>query len=196
MVLLRDLNTEISELAKQARQSLVQIASGSGAGAGTIWHPDGLIVTNAHVASHAPLRVTLSDGKTLEARVLSRNPSHDLAALVVDAHHLPTIGIGESRSLKSGQWVLALGNPWGVAGAVTFGVVIGVGSDVLGASPANREWIAVGLHLRPGYSGGPLLDVQGRLIGINTMMTAPNVGMAVPVHVVKSFLRKTLGSQK
>jgi serine protease Do len=90
--------------------------------------------------------------------------------------------------------VLALGHPWGVTDAATAGVVIGVGRDFPEIPRSDREWIAVGLTLRPGHSGGPLVDVQGRLVGINTIMTGPKVGMAVPVHVAKSFLRQRLGS--
>ena len=147
-------------------------------------------ITNAHVVGRSPLRVVLPDGTTTPARILA----NDVAALLVEASGLPAINLGESRSLKSGQWVLAMGNPWGVVGSVTFGAVIGVGTDLLEGMASGREWVAVNLHLRPGYSGGPLIDSQSRLVGINTMMTSPDIGMAVPVHVVKAFLRQSLGS--
>jgi S1-C subfamily serine protease len=81
-----------------------------------------------------------------------------------------------------------------VAGAVTAGVVAGVGRDLPEMPRSDREWIAVSLHLRPGHSGGPLVDDQGRLVGMNTMMAGPDVGLAVPVHVVKHFLRQAVGS--
>jgi serine protease Do len=195
--LLQQLNSEMAAVVVGAGRSLVQIRNGGrGAGAGTIWHPDGLIITNAHVASRSPLRVTLPDGRNLPARLLAQDPSHDLAALAVDATCLPTIDLGQSRSLQPGQWVMAMGHPWGVAGAVTSGVVIGVGSDHPEMLRSGREWIIVSLQLRPGYSGGPLLDVKGRLVGINTMMTGPEVGMAVPVHLVKAFLRQSLRSRQ
>ena len=86
-----------------------------------------------------------------------------------------------------------LGHPWGVADAATAGAVIGVGTGFPEIPQSHQEWIAVGLTLRPGHSGGPLVDVQGRLVGINTFRTGPEVGMAVPVHVAKSFLRQKLG---
>ncbi len=89
---------------------------------------------------------------------------------------------------------MALGHPWGVANAATAGVVIGIGTDFPEMRRSGREWIAVSLTLRPGHSGGPLVDVQGRLVGINTIMTGPEVGMAVPVHVAKFFLKQRLGS--
>jgi serine protease Do len=91
---------------------------------------------------------------------------------------------------------MALGHPWGVPGAATAGVVIGTGEDMPEMPLTGRDWIAVGLHLRPGHSGGPLVDSQGRLVGINTMMIGPEVGMAVPVHVVKAFLRRELGTPR
>jgi len=73
-------------------------------------------------------------------------------------------------------------------------VVIGTGADLPEMPINNREWIALSLHLRPGHSGGPLLDSAGRLVGINTMITGPNVGFAIPVHVVKRFLRASIGA--
>ncbi|HKZ54926.1 MAG TPA: trypsin-like peptidase domain-containing protein [Anaerolineales bacterium] len=193
--LLKRLNDELAELAATARASLVQIQNGGhGAGAGTIWHADGLILTNAHVADHRQLRITIPDGRTLPARLLAHDPALDLAALVVDAKGLPVMSLGDSRRLSPGQWVMALGHPWGVEGALTAGVVIGMGKPIGG--PISRgEWVTVSLHLRPGHSGGPLVDVDGKLVGINTMMAGPDVGMAVPVHVVKAFLRQLLGKQ-
>ena len=89
-----------------------------------------------------------------------------------------------------------MGHPWGVAGAATGGVVIGVGTDLPEMPLTDREWIAVSLRLRPGHSGGPLVDAEGRLVGINTMMVGPEVGMAVPVHVIKDFLKLELGSTR
>lgn len=188
--LLQQLNLEMSSVVDDVRRSLVQITNGRrGAGAGTIWHSDGLIVTNAHVVGHRSLKVSLPDGRTLPARVLAHDATRDLAALAVDASDLPTIELGKSEELQPGQWVLALGHPWGVAGAVTAGVIINVGPPPEIQVP-HGELIQVGLHLRPGHSGGPLVDVHGRLVGINTMMNGPNVGLAVPVHVVKGFLQR------
>ena len=194
---LQQLNSEMASVVEGVAGSLVLVRNGGGgAGAATIWHPDGLLITNAHVVGRGPLTVVLLDGRALPARVAAHDAAHDLAALVVDATGLPTIKLGDSRTLRPGQWVMALGNPSGVRGAVTAGVVTGTGQVGLRIPGSGREWIVVSLHLRPGYSGGPLLDVEGRLVGINTMMAGPDVGMAVPVHVVKAFLREALGSQK
>ena len=199
---LEQLNLEVGAVVDRVRQSLVQVHNGRrGAGSGAIWHREGLIVTNAHVVSgpHGPkseLRVTLPDGKALPARLLARDDERDLAALLVEAKELTPIELGTSRGLQPGQWVLAVGYPWGVAGAATAGIVIGTGEDLPETPAPAREWIAVSLGLRPGHSGGPLVDVQGRLVGVNTMMAGPEVGMAVPVHVVKEFLRRELGSEE
>lgn len=197
--LLQQLNGELSAVTEGVRRSLVQITNGRrGSGAGTIWHADGLILTNAHVVGRRSLRVSLPNGsaqpaQVLPARLLAHSRSLDLAALSVDASGLPAIGLGSSRNLQPGQWVLAMGHPWGVIGAATVGVVIDVGlpPEMPGL---GRELIQVDLPLRPGYSGGPLVDVHGRLVGINTMMAGPEVGLAIPVHEVKRFLRRALGS--
>ena len=189
---LQQLNSEMGEVVRGVRPSLIRVRTGErGEGAGTVWHPEGLILTNAHVVGRHPIWVTLWDGTELDARFLARDDGLDVAA-----SGLPAIALGESRSLKAGELVLALGHPWGVRGAGTVGVVIGVGSDLLELPRSGREWIAVRLHLRSGYSGGPLIDAQGKLAGMNTMMNGPDAGMAVPVHVAKPFLRQTLGSEK
>lgn len=191
--LLRQLNTEVADLAQGVSRSLVQIHNDRrGSGAGTVWHSDGLILTNAHVVGRDRLHVTLHDGRKLPARLLVHDAGLDLAALDVDAHFLPTIQLGDSEELKPGQWVAAVGHPWGVVGALTAGVVIDIGVPPE-LSAMQRVLIQVDLPLRPGYSGGALVDVRGRLVGINTMMAGPGVGLAVPVHKVKGFLRQALG---
>ena len=92
--------------------------------------------------------------------------------------------------------MLAIGHPWGVFGATTAGTVVGVGPDLPEVGGSHREWIAVSLNLRPGNSGGPLVDTEGRLVGINAVMTGPHAGMAVPIHVVKEFLKEAVASRK
>ena len=189
--LLQQLNAEMSDVLENVRNSLVEIHNGRrGIGAGIVWSSDGVIITNAHVVGRSHLQVTLPDGRTLPARVLAHDAEHDLAALAVDATGLPAIQVGQSQRPQLGQWVMALGHPWGVTGAVTSGVVIGAGSEWPEMPQSGREWVVVSLHLRPGYSGGPLVDAQGRLVGINTMMTGPDVGVAVPVHIVKDFVQR------
>ncbi len=187
------LNGDMWDVVTRARSALVRIHnSRHGAGAGTIWHPEGLILTNAHVIGRSSLKVTLPDGQQHPARILVCDDELDLAALAVEENGLPAIELGDSKGLRPGDWVVALGHPWGVTGAATAGIVIGVGQPLERPIP-KRELIQVGLHLRPGHSGGPLVDAEGRLVGVNMMMAGPDVGLAVPIHVAKAFLKEKLG---
>ncbi len=189
--ILQELNADMAGVVGRTRASLVRITNGhSGAGAGTIWSTEGLIITNAHVVQRASPTVYLPDGRSLPARVLAHDPQRDLALLSVKASGLTPLTLADARQLRPGEMVFAVGHPWGVARAATAGVVIGLGGDMPEMSATRREWLMVSLVLRPGNSGGPLVDVAGRLLGVNTIMTGPEVGGAVPVHVVKAFLRE------
>ncbi len=191
--MLQEFNAESALLAERVHRSLVRVESGRwGAGAGTIWHSEGLILTNSHVARSRRLRVSLPDGRRAAGRLLARSREFDLAALTVELTDLPTIELGDSATLQPGHWVMAFGHPWGVEGAATAGVVIGQGGQLLERPGFGRDWLAVGLHYRPGHSGGPLVDALGRLVGINTVMVGPDVGLAVPVHEVKRFLKHSM----
>ena len=191
------LNSDVSDLVAMVGRSLVQVRGRrAGFGAGVIVHSDGLVVTNAHVVGRGPLHITLPDDSNVPARLLALDTAHDLAALAIDATGMTPITMGQSKRLRAGEWVLALGHPWGVTGAATAGVVIGTGSQWPESPVTEREWIAVGIALRPGNSGGPLVNVDGQMVGVNTMLTGPGVGMAVPVHVVKQFLRRELASEE
>ncbi|MBI5929963.1 MAG: trypsin-like peptidase domain-containing protein [Chloroflexi bacterium] len=190
---LRQLNDDISGAIDRAYQALVQITNGERSiGAGTIWHPAGLILTNAHVVRDETPNVTLNDGRSFPAQVLYYNAELDLAALNIEATDLPTIEPGDSKELKPGEWVMALGHPWGIRNAVSGGIVIGMGAEMPDIPFSSREWVVVSLHMRPGHSGGPLIDTAGRLVGINTMISGPDVGVAIPVHVVKKFLKDSM----
>ncbi|MGH2536423.1 MAG: S1C family serine protease, partial [Candidatus Promineifilaceae bacterium] len=161
------------------------------AGAGTILHPDGLIVTNAHVIQRRPAEVRLADGRRLAARLLACDEGCDLAALSIAAGDLPALELANGRGPRPGEWVLALGHPWGVAGAVSAGMVIAAGRPLEGLR-FDGALIQAGLQLRPGHSGGPMLDCAGRLVGINTMINGPAVGLAIPAGAVKRFLKRAL----
>jgi S1-C subfamily serine protease len=198
MNILQELNLQLAGIIERVRPSLVQVHNGRrGNGAGTIWHEQGLILTNAHViARHRRngLYVTLPAGERYTAQVLAVDEQRDLAALSIEAARLPTIEVGDSRALRPGDWVLALGHPWGVLGAVAAGNVIANGP------PPEFNWaggdlIQLGLRLRPGHSGGPLVDSHGRLVGVNMMISGPEVGMAIPAQTVKQFLKERLGSR-
>jgi S1-C subfamily serine protease len=196
--LLQRLNDRFSDVVESVWPSLVKLqvggGRGAGAGAGTIWHSDGLVMTNAHVVQRGPVEVVLVDGRRFPARLIAQDEGLDVAALSIAASGLPTIPLSESTALRPGQLVMAAGHPWGVEGAVATGVVIGGGGQ-FETTPDHRELVAISLNLRPGNSGGPLTDARGRLVGINAMVTGPEVGLAVPVHVVKRFLKNALGTK-
>jgi serine protease Do len=193
-LLISQINDQMSAVVDKARRCLVEVHNGRrGGGAGTILHADGLVITNAHVVKGRSPKVTLQDGRTLAARLLTYDEDLDLAAVAVEARELPTIELGQGGQLRPGQWVVALGHPWGVTGATTAGMVIDVGRPVEGL-PYRGDLIQVGCHLRPGHSGGPMVDGSGRLVGINTMIAGPEVGLAVPIHSVKRFLKQNLGT--
>ena len=190
--LVDQLNGALSDAMESVRDALVQVqVPGRGGGAGIVWRDDGLIVTNAHVVGRGPAEVVLRDGRLLEARLVARSRRLDLAVLSVDAPGLDAAPIGDSMALRAGELVFALGHPFGVAGAVASGVVIGLepdGPDARRRPDGEREWLVVHMRLRPGNSGGPVLDARGRVVGISTIMAGPDMGMAVPSHVVAAFL--------
>ena len=194
-MVLQQLNVEMADAVARVRRSLVQVGDQRGnIGSGTIWRSDGLIITNAHVVAQGPMRwgkrqfeVTLADGQTFPAQIIAQDRSVDLAALSIEATDLPSITISEEVRPQPGEWVFGVGHPWGIKGAVTAGSVIDVGPSVEGILP-NQPLIQVGLHLRPGHSGGPLVDAQGRLVGISTMINGPDVGLAIPLQTVQTFL--------
>lgn len=113
--------------------------------------------------------------------------------MAIQARDLPTITVGSSANLQVGQWLIAIGHPWGVLDAITAGVVIGTGNN-LPELADKRDWIALDMKMRPGHSGGPLFNQAGEIVGINTMIQGPEVSYAVPVDVVTQFLHHTIGS--
>ena len=194
MSVLMELNKEMAVLVDRVKRSLVEVRDGRGGGAaGTVWHARGLIVTNAHIISRGQASVTLPDSTTSGTTVLAIDRERDLAALSVEAEGLIPITMGDSKALQPGQLVLAMRHPWGVKGVATVGVVMAAAPEYLRISYA-QELVAVNVPLRPGNSGGPLVDAEGRLVGINTMMTGEDTGLAIPVHVAKAFLLEALGS--
>jgi serine protease Do len=150
-------------------------------GSGIIWLPEGLIVTNAHVAGSQLHEVELADGRKLEGWLLARDQRRDLAALAVNSSALPAPSIRSARTLRPGELVIAVGNPWDGARAVSAGIV----HHAVGNSP----WLIVDIRLAPGNSGGPLADAQGNVIGVNSMVVG-GFGCAVTSDAVESFLQR------
>ncbi len=181
-----DIASELAAVALGLHHCTVQVRSRrSGGGSGVIWHSDGLIITNAHVARDERVTVELSDGRVIDAVRTSVDPRRDLAALRIEATDLPVVTVGDSDALRVGELVLAMGNPQGVVGALTTGIIHGV--DSTDAQSRNR-WIMADVRLAPGNSGGPLANARGQVIGINTMI-AGGLALAVPSHEVERFLK-------
>jgi serine protease Do len=178
--------SELAAMAEQLRQSTVQVRSRrSGGGSGVIWRSDGLIITNAHVLANEHPTIELSDGRVIDAVVIQQDPQRDLAALQVEATDLPAITIGDSDALRAGELVLAVGNPFGVAGALTTGIIHALeATDVSN----HQRWVMADVRLAPGNSGGPLVNARGQAIGINTMIVG-GLALAIPSKVVERFLR-------
>jgi serine protease Do len=181
------LGAAVNEVAARVRASVVEVHAPGGTGSGTIWDRHGTIVTNHHVVSQDRARVTLEDGRRFPVQVVALDPRNDLAVLRAAAGDLPAASIGDARSLRPGELVLAVGNPAGIRGAVTVGVV----NRALPQSHAGRgrELVQADVLLGPGSSGGPLVDAHGRVVGINTMVHG-GLALAVPSHVIDRLLRK------
>jgi len=178
------------EVAEALRRSTVQVVSGSrraqGTGSGVIWSEAGTVITNAHVALDNSARVQLWDGRWLEARVAARDARGDLAMLKLEAGGLQAVRWRDSRSLRPGELVLAVGNPLGFVGALTTGVVHASGAvNGLG----RGRWVQAAIRLEPGNSGGPLADAEGRVVGINTLVVPGRVALAIPSELVGEFLK-------
>jgi serine protease Do len=173
------------DLAATLRASLVAIRSDAGGGAGTAWRSDGLIITNNHVVPGDAAEVLLPDGRALPGRVVARDPGHDLAAVRVEASLTP-VAVADSTRLRAGEMVFAIGNPWGIRGSVTAGIVFGVGPAIEDSVPVAKV-IRADIRLAPGNSGGPLADSRGRVVGINSMV-AGGMGVAIPSNTVTEFL--------
>ena len=187
-------NEDISAIVDAVRAALVVVRNRhrQGVGAGTVLRDDGLVLTSAHVIGKTAPRVVLPDGSELPAEVLALDRERDLAALHLDATGLCPVALGDSKGLQPGELVLALGHPGGVPGVATAGTLLGVGSDWPGLPGDGRDWLVASLRLRPGHSGGPVVDTRGRLVGVNAVMAGPGLGLAVPAHVVAEFLRAEL----
>jgi S1-C subfamily serine protease len=172
-----------------------------GTGSGFVWDQDGHIVTNYHVVQLGDrAAVTLNDNTTYPATIVGTAPDKDIAVLHIDAppQKLLPLPLGQSSTLKVGQKVLAIGNPFGLDQTLTTGVVSGLGREIQSVTKHSIfDVIQTDASINPGNSGGPLLDSAGRLIGINTAIYSPSganagIGFAVPVDTVNSIVPQLL----
>jgi S1-C subfamily serine protease len=204
---LADLQSQVEAVYQASGNSVVNISITSisydffsnpmpqeGSGSGFVYDNEGHIVTNYHVIEQADeIRVTFADGNTVPADVVGTDPTYDLAVIKVDpdSHPLRSVGLGDSETLRVGQFVVAIGNPFGLEQTVTFGVISSLGRII--ESPDRRfigEAIQTDAAINPGNSGGPLLDLEGRVIGVNAQIVSPSrasagIGFAIPVQIVK-----------
>ena len=164
-----------------------------GVGSGFIVDASGLIVTSHHVVKGADaVTVTLQDGRKLEAEVVGVDPKTDLALIEVDAgESLPVVEFGDSDRTRVGDWVVAVGNPFGLGGTVTAGIVSGRGRDI-GSGPYD-DFLQIDAPINRGNSGGPLFDRSGRVVGVNTAIFSPTggnvgIGFAIPANVAESVV--------
>jgi S1-C subfamily serine protease len=167
-----------------------------GSGSGFVYDADGHIVTNFHVIEYAQeLLVTLADGRTLPAEVVGTDASNDLAVIHIEADNLPPpIPLAGDVPLRVGEFVIAIGNPFGLEGTMTLGIISSLGRVI--QSPDGRfigEAIQTDAAINPGNSGGPLLDLTGRIIGVNSQIisasgTSSGVGFAVPVSTLRRVI--------
>jgi S1-C subfamily serine protease len=176
----------VIRVARDVRPAVVQIKREGGSGSGIIIRRDGVLLTNAHVVGDAKqVTVNLASGKRLPGQVLGVDPTVDVAIVRVQAANLPEAPLADSDKLDVGQTAIAIGNPMGLEGTVTTGVI----------SATNRQrslddfvgFIQTDAAINPGNSGGPLLDSNGRVVGINTWIIsqATGLGFAVPINVAR-----------
>jgi len=159
-------------------------------GSGFIIDKEGHVVTNNHVIEDADqIKVKLDDQKEFDAQVIGRDPSTDLALLKIKStHDYPVVKLGDSAQLKVGQWVVAIGSPFGLERTVTAGIVSAKGR-VIGSGPYD-DFIQTDASINPGNSGGPLLNLKGEVVGINTAIIASGqgIGFAIPINLAKGII--------
>jgi serine protease Do len=178
----------------------------AGIGSGFVIRSDGVIVTNAHVVAGASrVSVALRDGTSYAARVLGADETNDLAVLKIDARDLPTAPLGDSNDLLIGEWVIAIGNPYGfllgnTEPSVTTGVLSATGRNLVGQAEGGGAYVDMlqtDASINPGNSGGPLVSAAGEVIGVNSSIYSPSggsvgLGFAIPVNRAKRVVEDLL----
>ncbi|MFA6187520.1 MAG: Do family serine endopeptidase [Phycisphaerae bacterium] len=172
-----------------------------GQGSGFIITADGFILTNNHVVENAnKITVKLSDERELIAKVIGTDPETDVAVIKVDANNLPFVELGDSDKLKVGQWVIAIGNPFGLSHTVTAGIVSAKGRSKIGLTE-YEDFIQTDAAINFGNSGGPLLNIDGKVVGINSAIFSGGggymgIGFAIPVNMAKYVYQQIVAEGK
>src|SRR5262249_23990354 len=170
-------------------------------GSGVIVSSDGHILTNNHVVDGATeIKVSLPDKREMNAKVVGTDPKTDVAVLKIDARELPTLPLGDSTKMRVGDCAIAVGNPFGVGETVTVGIISATGRGGLGIED-YEDFIQTDAAVNPGNSGGPLVNVNGELIGINTAILSggggnEGVGFAVPINMARTVMNQILKTGK
>ncbi len=171
-------------------------------GSGVIVNPDGYILTNNHVIEGATdVKVTLADKREFKGKVIGSDAKTDIAVLKIDAHNLPVLTFGDSSKMEPGNFVVAIGNPFGLNGTVTMGIVSATGRGGLGIED-YEDFIQTDAAINPGNSGGALIDEQGDLIGISTAILSgggggnEGVGFAIPINMARQVMDQILKNGK
>ena len=187
----RAASSNLNGLAEGLQQAVVEVRSGETAsGTGIIWGGAGLVVTNAHCIRRGATLQVIAGGKWREAHALAYHPHHDLALLAAPSVTGPLLELRDPDSLRTGELVFAHGHPLGVKDALAMGVLHAVTRDKSGSA----RWIVADVRLAPGNSGGPLVDAEGRLVGINSMVVN-GLGVAVPASLVQRFVERSLSQR-
>ena len=168
-----------------------------GEGSGFLISKDGYILTNNHVVGGADkLEVTLSDGRKLEAKLVGTDERTDVAIIKIDGKDLPVLPMGDSDAIDVGEWVLAIGSPFGLTGTVTSGIVSAKGRDGMGITD-YENFLQTDAAINPGNSGGPLVNLQGQAVGINTAIVSSSggyngIGFAIPMNMAKQICEQLM----
>jgi len=168
-----------------------QVIPMKGKGSGFIVSKEGHVLTNNHVVEGADkITVTLSDGRQFDAKIVGRDPTFDLAVIKITASDLPVLSLGDSDAIQVGEWVVAIGNPFGLEHTVTVGVISAKNRSIRAGNLSFDGFLQTDAAINPGNSGGPLLDLDGKVVGINTAIIpyAQGIGFAIPVNMAKSVM--------
>jgi len=185
----RATSSNLYGLSEMLRRAVVEVRSGeSGSGTGIIWGGAGLVVTNAHCVPRDAVLEVGGDGKWRGAQTLAYHPQHDLALLAAPSISGPLLETRDPESLRAGELVFAYGHPLGIHDSLAMGILHGVTRE---ARTNDVRWIIADVRLAPGNSGGPLVDAEGRLVGINSMVVN-GLGVAVPAALVQRFVERAL----
>ncbi|MBI2265833.1 MAG: trypsin-like peptidase domain-containing protein [Armatimonadetes bacterium] len=170
-----------------------------GQGSGVIITKDGIVLTNQHVIEGAhQISVTLPDKRVLKGQIIGADKLSDLAIVRVQASNLPAAPLGNSDELKVGEWVIAIGNPYGYDHTVTVGVVSATGRRIVEEDRDYRNLIQTDAAINPGNSGGPLVNLQGQVVGINTAIIpfAQGIGFTIPVNIARNIINQLTSTGK